>query len=467
MYPADTIVAPATPPGTGAIAIVRLSGPRAIAIARDLWHPLARADFAALAPRRLYLGEIRDPATGVPIDRAMLAVFPAPRSLTGEDVAELNCHGGVYLVRRVIALATAAGARLAEPGEFSRRAFLNGRIDLTEAEATADLVAARGDAALAMALAQLSGALAARVTNLRRQVIAIRAHLEAEIDFAAEDLRLPSRDDIVRDLDALTADLTALHASFARGRIIREGARAAIVGKPNAGKSSVLNLLLGADRAIVTPIPGTTRDVIEDSIALGALPVILADTAGLRESADPVERLGIERTRRHAGETELLIAVFDSSRALDSDDAGVIAMCAGRAGVAILNKRDLPPRLSADLLLARGLELPLVELSAMTAAGLPALRDALTRALAELSQGAADTAIGNDKIAISRERHRDALAHALAALAAARLSARSAMPPEIVAVDVMAAADALGSITGAVGAEDVLDALFREFCIGK
>ena len=466
MYPADTIVAPATPPGAGAVAIVRLSGPRAIAIARKLWRPLARADFADPAPRRLYLGDIRDPATNAPIDRAMLAVFPAPRSLTGEDVAELQCHGGVYLVRRVIALATAAGARLAEPGEFSRRAYLNGRIDLTEAEAIADLVAARGEAALTMALAQLSGALAARVTNLRRQVIAIRAHLEAEIDFADEDIRLPSRDDIVRDIDSLIADLTALHDSFARGRIIREGARAAIIGKPNAGKSSVLNLLLGADRAIVTPIPGTTRDVIEDSIALAGIPLMLADTAGLRESTDTVERLGIERTLRHTAETDLVIAVFDSSRPLDSDDASVIAMCAGRIGVAILNKRDLPPRLSADLLLVRGLELPLIELSAITGTGLPELRDALSHALADLA-ASDSTAMDNEKIAISRERHRDALANAIAALAAARTSARSAMPPEIVAVDVMAAADALGSITGVVGTEDVLDALFREFCIGK
>jgi tRNA modification GTPase len=229
----------------------------------------------------------------------------------------------------------------------------------------------------------------------------------------------------------------------------------------------VLNLLLGADRAIVTPIPGTTRDVIEDSIALGAVPLVLADTAGIRESDDPVERLGIERTRRHAGETDLVIAVFDSSRPLDSDDASVIALCAGRAGVAILNKRDLPPRLSADLLLVRGLELPLIELSTVTAAGLPELRDALAHTLAELSAGDTGAAIDGEQIAISRERHRDALSNAIAALAAARSSARSAMPPEIVAVDVMAAADALGSITGLVGTEDVLDALFREFCIGK
>jgi tRNA modification GTPase len=488
MYAADTIVAPATPPGTGAVAIVRLSGPRAIAIARGLWHRLDRAqpttrapiDTAPLHPRRLYLGEIRDPATNTPIDRAMLAVFPAPRSLTGEDVAELQCHGGAYLVRRVVALATAAGARLAEPGEFSRRAFLNGRIDLTEAEAIADLVAARGEAGLRMALAQMSGALATRVNGLRRQVIAIRAHLEIEIDFADEDIRLSSRDDLVREIDSLTADLADLHDSFARGRIIRDGARAAIIGKPNAGKSSVLNLLLGADRAIVTPIPGTTRDVIEDSIALGGVPLILADTAGLRESDDPVERLGIERSRRHAGASDLVIAVFDSSRPLDSDDDAVIALCANRPGVAILNKRDLSPSSNAEMLRDRSLHLPLVEFSAVTSAGLSELRDRLAAAVTALTSGPHDSSgqspaanasntapAGNELVAISRERHRDALARALHSLAAARHSALSAMPPEIVAVDIMAAADALGSITGIVGTEDVLEALFREFCIGK
>jgi tRNA modification GTPase len=485
MYAADTIVAPATPPGAGAVAIVRLSGPRALAIARILWHPPAR-DLTDLTPRRLYLGEIRDPATNAPIDRAMLVVFPAPHSLTGEDVAELQCHGGVYLVHRILAIAIAAGARLAEAGEFSRRAFLNGRVDLTEAEAIADLVAARGDAALRMALTQLSGALAARVTDLRRQIVAIRAHLEVEIDFADEDIRLPARAEIVRDLDSLTVDLTALHDTFARGRIIREGARAAIIGKPNAGKSSVLNLLLGADRAIVTPIPGTTRDVIEDSVALGGVPLILADTAGLRESSDPVERLGIERTRIHTAATDLVIAVFDSSRPLDSDDARVIEIVAGRSGVAILNKRDLPPRLNAAILLARGLELPLVELSTVTAAGLPDLRAGLERTLAELadpdnadssrpaggaprelSAGRDRVSPRNETVSISRERHRVALARALESIAAARHSALNSMPPEIVAVDVMAAGDALGSITGAVGTEDVLDALFSEFCIGK
>jgi tRNA modification GTPase len=459
MYASDTIVAPATPAGRGAVAIIRLSGPAAITIAHAIWHPL---NTTPAPPRALRLGEVRDPLTGAILDRALCVVFPGPRSFTGEDVAELHCHGGAYLVRRLVSLAATAGARIAEPGEFSRRAYLNGRIDLTAAEAIADLIEARGERALAQAIAQLGGALAGRVEGLRRKLVAIRAHLEAEIDFADEDLSLPSRAAIAAAVADLAADIRLLHDSFARGRLTREGARAAIIGKPNAGKSSILNLLLGADRAIVTPVPGTTRDVIEDTISLAGAPLVIADTAGLRDSDDAVERLGIERTRRSAAEADLLIAVFDSARPFDPDDARVIAAAASRAGVAILNKRDLPQHLYNDELRGRGLAVPIVELSAVTAAGIDSLRDQLGAAVAEL---AGDGPAG--EVTISRERHRVALARALEATSSAYAALNSAMPPEIVAVDIELATEALGAITGAISSEEILDAIFREFCIGK
>jgi tRNA modification GTPase len=465
MYPLDTIVAPATAPGQGAVAIVRLSGPRAFAIARTLWHPLhPPSSIASERPRdpwRLHLGEIRDPEDNATLDRALCVLMPAPRSLTGEDVAELHCHGGVYLVRRVVALATNAGARIADPGEFSRRAFLNGRLGLTEAEAVADLVSARGENALKQAIAQLDGVLARRVNGLRDRIIYIRSHLEAEIDFADEDLRLPSHEEIGVDLSRLLADVTLLHDSFARGRIAREGARAAIIGKPNAGKSSLLNLLLGSDRAIVTPIPGTTRDVIEDSIQLGPWPLILEDTAGIRDSEDEVERIGVNRTRRHAADADLIIAVFDSTRPFEPEDNAVLALCAGRTGVAVLNKRDLAPAIDGKTLRDRGLTLPMVDFSAMSARGLPELRQTVERTVESLCDTGRD-----DGIAITRERHRAALATARDALEAARHNL-AAMPPEIIAVDVGLAAEALGAITGEVSTEDILDAIFSKFCIGK
>lgn len=467
MYSQDTIVAPATPPGKGAVAIVRLSGPGATRIAAALWNPLDRARADAQKPglpppRRLGLGEIRDPDTGAIIDRAMCVVMPAPQSLTGEDVVELHCHGGPYVVRRLLGLAMAAGARMAEPGEFSRRAYLNGRIDLTEAEAVADLVDARSESALQQAIAQLSGALARRVGELRRRIVAVRAHLEAEIDFADEGLNLPGREEIAQEFARVAADVALLHDSFARGRLMRDGARAVIVGKPNAGKSSVLNLLLGAERAIVTSIPGTTRDVIEESMMAGPWHLVLQDTAGVREAADEVERIGVARTLSHAGSADLLIAVFDGSRPFEEEDARVLELAAGRPGVALLNKSDLSAVLAPADLIARGLELPLMRFTALGADGAPALRDELARALEALAAGTAA-----DGVAISRERHRGALVKALGAVKNARRAALSGMPPEIVAVDAAAAAEALGAITGEVDVEDVLDAVFREFCIGK
>ncbi|MGH7984686.1 MAG: tRNA uridine-5-carboxymethylaminomethyl(34) synthesis GTPase MnmE [Candidatus Binataceae bacterium] len=459
MYIADTIVAAATPPGKGAVAIIRLSGPRALAIAHALWHPLSPSGLRA---RELRLGEIRDPIGETLIDRAMCVTMPAPHSLTGEDVAELHCHGGVYLVRRVLALALDLGARMAEPGEFSRRAYLNGRLGLTEAEAIADLVAARSESALRQALRQMHGALAVRVDRMREQVIAIRAHLEAAIDFSDEDLKLPSGNEIADQIGRLLEDLAPLHDSFVRGRLNREGARAAIIGKPNAGKSSILNLLLGAERAIVTPIAGTTRDVIEDSVNLGPYTLVLLDTAGMRESTDQIERLGIERARESSRAADLLIAVFDSSRPFETDDAEVIGLCRGRPGLALLNKCDLAPRLDARELRALGLDLPLMGFCAIDSSGIGALRDRLAAMLDELAGPS-----GGEEIAISRERHRAALAAASAALERARAAARGGLPPELVAVDVMIASNALGAITGAVGTEDILDAVFREFCIGK
>lgn len=459
MYAADTIVAPATPPGRGAVAIIRLSGPSAFRIAASIWHPLKGTP----PSRELRLGTVRDPQSGAVLDQAMCVRFPAPRSLTGEDVVELHCHGGLYLVRRVLGLAAELGARIAEPGEFSRRAYLNGRIDLTAAEAVADIVDARGEVALGQAIAQLSGALGELVNALRDQVIAIRAHLEAAIDFADEDLDLPSREAIADSIGNLAADVRVLRDSFVRGRLCREGVHAAIIGKPNAGKSSLLNLLVGTDRAIVTPVPGTTRDVIEESISVGCWSVILSDTAGLRDSTDQVESVGIERTRTTAARADLLIAVFDGSRPFDLDDARVIEASQARQGIALLNKSDLPRQLTCAELQTNGLKLPLINFSTTTITGLDKLHEDLATMIEHLA-GATD---GQNNFAISRERHRVALEQALGALDAALASAIAGMPPEIAAVDVALAAEALGSITGVISTEDVLDAVFREFCIGK
>ncbi|MHB8383652.1 MAG: tRNA uridine-5-carboxymethylaminomethyl(34) synthesis GTPase MnmE [Candidatus Binataceae bacterium] len=457
MYLPDTIVAPATAPGVGAVAIIRLSGPRALEILRAIWHPAREGN-----PRELIAGDIIDPATGAHLDRAMAVIFPKPKSFTGEDVAELHCHGGTYLTRRIIAVAISHGARIAEPGEFTRRAFLNGRIDLAEAEAIADLIAARSESGLRQALAQLSGNLSKKVNNLRKKIVNIRAHLEVEIDFSDEDIAMPSRHATALEIEHVIGDVAVLHDSFLRGRVVREGVRTAIIGKPNVGKSSLLNLMLGTNRSIVTTIPGTTRDVIEDAIQLGPHAIALLDTAGIRAGRDEVERLGIERSHAALGAADLVLAVFDSSSPLDDEDLTVARLCAGRSGVALLNKSDLPQICGVGELREAGIAMPILPISALAGDGLPALRDELTRAADAL--GAPD---GASELAISRERHRAALERALTALRIARESVLARMPPEISAVDIAAAAEALGAITGEVTGEDVLDAIFREFCIGK
>lgn len=457
MYIPDTIVAPATAPGVGAVAIIRLSGPRAFEILRAIWHPAREG-----IPRELVIGDVIDSATGANLDRAMAVIFPKPKSFTGEDVAELHCHGGSYLTRRIVAAAVSHGARIAEPGEFTRRAFLNGRVDLAEAEAIADLISARSESGLRQALAQLSGNLSKKVRELRKKVISIRAHLEVEIDFSDEDIAMPSRRATAEEIERVIGDVAVLHDSFSRGKVVREGARAAIIGKPNVGKSSLLNLMLGTDRAIVTPIPGTTRDVIEDAVQLRAHAITLLDTAGIRTGRDEVERLGIERSRAALGDADLVIAVFDSSRPFDDEDRAIAKVCAGRAGVALLNKSDLPQIFGAAELREAGIAMPILAISALAGDGLPALRDELARAADSLGAPA-----GASELAISRERHRDALERALSALRAARASVLGRMPPEISTVDITAAAEALGAITGEVTGDDVLDAIFREFCIGK
>ncbi len=459
MYVEDTIVAPATPAGNGAVAIVRLSGPRTQEILKIIWKPIHPSQFD---PRRLHLGNVVDPETGAHLDRAMAVFFPKPHSLTGEDVAELQCHGGSYLVRKISGLALRLGARMAEPGEFSRRAFLNGRIDLTEAEAVVDLVEARSESALKQAISHLTGALAEKLGGLRKELISIRAHLEAEIDFSDEGIAMPSRSEIASSIERLSRDVAVLHDSYARGRLMREGARVAIVGKPNVGKSSILNLLLGTDRAIVTPVAGTTRDVIEDSIHLGSYAVVVQDTAGIRDSSDEVEKIGIARSRRSLEEADLVIAVFDGSQTLTEDDVAIAHHIRGRSGLALLNKNDLTRAIDVDDLRALGVELPVLPICALRTDGIANLKCELMRAV-EILRGPAH----GEELAISRERHRDALARALDALDAAKQSALASMPPEIIAVDVTLAADALGQITGEVNTEDVLDAVFREFCIGK
>ncbi len=453
----DTIAAIATPLGQGGIAIVRVSGPEACAIVARL---LERGD-RPLRPRHVYVSKLRDRPGGSAIDEVLVFTMRAPHSYTGEDTAEIQCHGGSVVSGRVLQAVIEAGARPAAPGEFTRRAFANGRLDLAQAEAVADLIAARSDAAQRLAWSQLEGHLSTRVETLRESVVAARALCEAAIDFADEDLPELENTRLAQEIARVRDAVAALAATFARTRVRYEGARAVLVGRPNVGKSSVLNALAGRERAIVTPVAGTTRDVLEAAITVCGVPVVVADTAGLRETDDLVERAGVERTRAALADAGCALAVFDGSAALDAADRAVAAAVRGRPLVAIVNKRDLPAVTTTEDVVALLGDAPIVELSALRGDGLGALEAAIARVL--LAGGEGDDA----EVGIFRERHRDAVRRAAENLARAAQTLDAGAPLELVASDLAAAADALGTITGVVTSEDVLDRVFAEFCIGK
>ncbi len=444
----DTIAAVASAAG-GGVGIVRMSGPEAVAIARRHFRGLPRR----VEARRLYHGWWRD-AAGRALDEGLLVVMPGPRSFTGEDVVELHVHGGALNLRQCLAVCLEAGARLAEAGEFTRRAFLNGRIDLTRAEAIADMVTAQTERALRLAREHLRGALYEAAMGARERLLGLRARLEVNIDFVEEDVPLMDPAGLAAEARALGAELAGLAGTWRRGHLLRDGARVVLLGAPNAGKSSLFNALCGADRAIVTALPGTTRDTLEEAVDVLGVPVVVVDTAGVREALDVVEAAGVERTHRQAAQAELVLVVLDGSGEGDAaaEAEGLRAgLPADVPTVLVTTKADLPGARTAP----GG-----VRVSAVSGEGLEALREAMVRALG-------GAAAGGGGLTIARERHRVALTTAAEALARAAEGLVQGLPPELVAVDVQEATDALAELVGLTTIEDVLDRLFAAFCIGK
>jgi len=453
----DTIAAVATPLGEGGLAVIRLSGPEALAVADRSFAPAGEASVkpSAAATHTIHFGHVvRD---GQTVDEALLAVMRAPRTFTREDVVEITCHGGILAAKMVLDTVLANGARLAEPGEFTRRAFLNGRIDLAQAEAVADLIHSRTELALRAANEQLAGKLSQRINKLRDQMLETLAHVEAHIDFPEEDIAPDTLEQFIARLQNGVAFMDELLRTAHEGQILRHGIRAAIIGRPNAAKSSLLNQLLGHDRAIVSAIPGTTRDTIAETANIRGLPVIFIDTAGLREARDELELEGVRRSRRTLEEAEFILHVFDAAEPLTDADGEYLAEFAGKKRILVRNKVDLPLRLyfPPDL---KGL---VVDVSCLTGQGIEPLKDAI-KELAWSGEIRAEML----QVMIN-SRHQHALSRARAATLSTLAALKENQTLEFVALDLRIAVNAVGEIVGQTTTEDLLDLIFSQFCIGK
>jgi tRNA modification GTPase len=492
MLPDDTIAAIATPLGEGGLAVVRVSGARALAVADKSFLPAGKHSLklSAAPTHTIHFGKIiryknslsrrtgegRGEGEFEIIDEVLLAVLRAPRTFTREDTVEISCHGGILPAKLVLDTLLENGARLAEPGEFTRRAFLNGRIDLAQAEAVADLIHSRTELALAAANEQLAGKLSQRINRLRDDLMHTLAHVEAHIDFPDEDIAPDTKAQLLKRLENGIAFMDELLRTANEGQILRRGIRAAIVGRPNVGKSSLLNQLLGRDRAIVSPIAGTTRDTIEETANIRGLPVVFIDTAGLREARDEIEQEGVRRSRESLASAEFILQVLDASEPLTKADENYLAEFAGKKRILVRNKMDLPPKLilpaergspepqragSIGSAAAGDSRAPTIDVCCLSGQGIEALKDAIKELVwsgeikAEMLQ------------VMINSRHQDALNRARASAQMTIDALRGDATLELAAMDLRIAVNAVGEIVGKTATEDLLDAIFSQFCIGK
>lgn len=457
----DTIAAIATGPVRSAVGIIRLSGPEAIAAAAAVFRATSGRSLTEYENRRLVLGALLDRA-GNPVDQVLATVSRAPESYTGEDTVELQCHGSPAVLTLGLEALFAQGVRQARPGEFTRRAFLNGKLDLTQAEAVADLIDAETQAAARIAGGQLSGALSRRIGAVYDALVDVSAHFHAVLDYPDEDIDAFGAETLDRALEGAERDLSALLDTYRRGKLLVGGIPCAIVGQPNAGKSSLLNALLGYERAIVTDIPGTTRDTVEEKCTLGGRLLRLIDTAGIRETGDAVERIGVERSRRALAGAELALVLVDLTRPLDEVDKDLFREAVERAGQVILvgTKADLPQAHPLSLPWSAEKPVPVVSLSSRTGEGLPALEEAIAACFP--SEGGEERGE-----MLTNARQAGAAGRALEQVRAARESLALGMTPDAVLVDVEGAMEALGELTGRTLREDVTARIFERFCVGK
>lgn len=446
----DTIAAIATPAGRGGVGMVRLSGPRSIEIACTLIR------LSEIEVRRATLGEFLDPESGKILDQVVVTCFCKPHSYTGEDVAEICCHGAPVILRFLLQCCLAQGARPAEPGEFTQRAFLNGRIDLTQAEAIRDLIDSRTLYQARVAAQQMGGAVSARLKPHKAAIVELIAHLEAGIDFAEDDVPVSGWDDILSRLGPVQAGLEEMAKGYDYGRIVREGLSLAIVGRPNVGKSSLFNRLLNEERAIVTEIPGTTRDLVTETATLDGIPLRLADTAGIRKTEDRVEKIGVERSLQALADSDLRLLVVDASQDWTAEDSELLQRIEPLGPMLMaFNKCDLPPHNMMKTTEA----VETIRTSALTGEGIAQLKEKL------LSLAAPGRDL--DSEFLTNVRHRHCIQESLASLAKAGKAAEEHVPHEMMLLDLYDALHALDEITGVTTTDDVLGVIFSTFCVGK
>lgn len=457
----DLIAALGTALGEAAISMIRLSGEGAVELVASIFKPRNKdLDLLKVASHTVTLGYICDDQGDI-IDEVLVCVMRAPRTYTREDVVEIFCHGGILPVRSVMDLVLQKGARIAEPGEFTKRAFLNGRIDLAQAEAVLDLIRARSSKGAELACNQLTGKISAGIGKLRDELKSVLAQIEAEIDFPEDVDPLP-KEERLRRIAVLQERVDLLLKGATLGRIYREGLQTVLVGKPNVGKSTLLNMLLGEERALVTDIPGTTRDLIEEMLVLEGIPLRIVDTAGIRESMGLVESLGIERAKDALEQADLVLALFDVTTGITDDDLVVLHLLHGKKGVVLLNKADLPQKqIDPQTMMEHvGDQFPVIEISSKLGWGQKELADAILNVI-----GAGH--IAGETVLLTRKRHQVALEKVKDRLVSAQIAINGNLPLEFIAVDIWDAWSALGEIIGETLPDEIISSIFSEFCVGK
>lgn len=459
MYEETTIAAIATAPGEGGIGIIRLSGVSASEIADKIFHTGKIKTFKEAVPRMMYFGHVTD--GGKRIDEGLAVYMKAPHSYTGEDVVEIQIHGSAEALRETLSLALRSGAVPAMRGEFTKRAFLNGRLDLAQAEAVMDIISAKGEAALTQAESHLSGALSGFVHEVMEELKDLITKLEVTIDYPEEDLEDLTLEETGDALETIDKSLSALLKRSEEGRVIREGLRTAIIGRPNAGKSSLLNALLQEERAIVTDVPGTTRDTIEEAVHISGVSLLLMDTAGLRETDNKVEQIGIERARASMEKADLILAVIDGSSPLDEEDKTILHSLGGKKAIVILNKYDLTPEVKAEDIREIAGHVPVVSLSARYGSGIDELRDEL-RKITEKQDADAGRVLF-----LTNLRHVELVRKALDNVLRARASVREGLQADFIVIDLTEAWKTMGEITGDTMDDELIHSIFSRFCVGK